>query len=231
MMMRRIFQVAMLVLLAPVCLPGSIGDARAQPSETKVAVVTLTVNNYGGTLQWERGDQLIPITMGEMLEIAETALAKHWTVKPATEFVADEDYRALSIGHVKSGLFAPTVNGQEMPSFTENRKEVIKGILGKSTAQELARVLEVDAVVLIYSEWAVATGAWVPTSKPLAKNCVSVYNKSGKQLFYGRLDLMGKKTLGAMGNVRLNNETIHHWSEAFSRGMDGILKKHGKKLK
>ena len=230
-MSKRRVDVAMFVLLAAVGLLGSPADARAKPSETKVAVVTLTVNNYGGALQWGRGDQLIATTMGEMLEIAETALARHWTVKPATEFVADESYRALSIGHVKSGLFAPTVNEHEMPSFTEKRKDVIKGILEKSTAQELVRVLEVDAVVLVYSEWAVATGAWVPTSKPLAKNCVSLYDGSGKQLFYGRLDVMGRRTLGALGNVRLNSDTIHHWSAAFASGMNDILEKYGKKLK
>jgi hypothetical protein len=229
-MKTRTFDATMFVLLVAFIL-GSAADARAEPSETKVALVTLTVNNYGGALRWGQGDLLIPTTMGEMLEIAETALAKHWTVKPATEFVTDEAYRALSIGQVKSGLFAPTVNEQEMPSFTENRKEVVKGLLDKSTAQELASLLEVDAVVLIYSEWAVATGSFVPTSKPLAKNCVSMYDKSGKQLFYGRKDVQGKKTLGAIGQVQLDSETIHHWSEAFSRGMDIILDTYRKKLK
>jgi len=227
----RISALVIFVLLATAGSLVGPADARAQPSKTKVAVVTLTVNNFGGALEWGHGDQLIPTTMGEMLEIAETALAGRWTVKPAADFVADKDYRALSIGRVKSGLFAPTVNGQEMPSFTDDRGDVIKGRLDQSTAQELVRLLDVDAVVLIYSEWAIATGRVIPTSKPLAKNCVSMYDGSGKQLFYGRMDVMGKKTLGAMGRVSLNEETIHHWSEAFSRGLDGILDKYGKKLK
>jgi hypothetical protein len=174
---------------------------------------------------------LIPTAMGEMLDITENALAGYWTVKPATEFVTNDDYRALSIGQVKSGLFSPTVNEQAMPSFTEKRSEVVKGLLEKSTAQKLCSLLEVDAVVLVYSEWAVATGKFVPTSKPLAKNCFSMYDKSGKQLFYGRQDMNGKKSLGAMGQITLNEETIHHWSEAYSRGLDAILKKYSKKLK
>jgi hypothetical protein len=222
--------VCVFVLFSSILL-GIPAGALAQPSETKVAVVTLTVNNFGGALHWGQGDMLIPTTMGEMLNITESALAGYWTVKPATEFVTNDDYRALSIGQVKSGLFGPTVNEQAMPSFTEKRNEVVKGVLEKSTAQKLVSLLEVDAVVLVYSEWAVVTGSFVPTSKPLAKNCLSMYDKSGKQLFYGREDVQGKKTLGAGGHVTLNDETIHHWSEAYSRGLDAILKKYSKKLK
>ena len=221
----------MFVLLFSSILLGIPASALANPSETRVAVVTLTVNNFGGALRWGEGDMLIPTTMGEMLEITENALAGYWTVKPATEFVTNDDYRALSIGQVKSGLFGPTVNDQEMPSFTEKRNEVVKGVLEKSTAQKLASLLEVDAVVLVYSEWAVATGKFVPTSKPLAKNCLSMYDKSGKQLFYARQDVHGKKTLGAMGHIALDDETIHHWSEAYSKGLDAILAKYSNKLK
>ena len=230
-MKKRNLAICMFILLFSSILLGIPASAVAGPSETKVAVVTLTVNNFGGALAWGVGDTLIPTAMGEMLDITEAKLADYWTVKPATEFVGDEAYRALSIGEVKSGLFGPTVNEQAMPSFTEKRGDVVKGVLEKSTAQELVSLLEVDAVVLVYSEWAVATGSFVPTSKPLAKNCISMYDKSGKQLFYARKDVEGKATLGAMGKVSLNEETIHHWSEAFSRGMDTILAKYSKKLK
>ena len=94
-MTKRSPGVCMFMLLFCSILLGIPASVLAQPSETKVAVVTLTVNNYGGALHWGEGDMLIPTAMGEMLDITENALAGYWTVKPASEFVTN----------VKSRLF------------------------------------------------------------------------------------------------------------------------------
>jgi len=118
-----------------------------------------------------------------------------------------------------------------MPSFTADRKQIIKCVLEKATAQQLCQALGVDVVVVVYTEWAVATGRWAPTNKALAKNCVAAYSSSGKKLFFDREDVMGKKTLGAMGSFVLDESTISEWVMSFKEGFDAVLAKNAKKVK
>ena len=80
---------------------------------------------------------------------------------------------------------------------------------------KLAAITGADFMLVIYSEWAVKTGSFVPTSKPLTKNVVSIFNAAGKQVFKGRLDKMGPKTLGAFATVYVDEETIDYWANAY----------------
>ena len=56
--------------------------------------------------------------------------------------------------------------------------------------------LGVDAVVLVYSEWGIDSGKFVPTMKALTKNCFAMYSKDGRKLFYARKDMRGAKVIG-----------------------------------
>ena len=76
---------------------------------------------------------------------------------------------------------------------------------------KLAQIAGTDFILIAYSEWAVATGRFVPTSKALAKNVVSIYNAAGKQVFADRADTQGDRTLGAMGSVVVDQNSIGEW--------------------
>jgi hypothetical protein len=202
-------------------------------STTKVALVTLSVNDYGGVLEGGGSSdaaELVSANMRKMVELTEERLARDWSVVKAASFVANDAFRELSIGQIKDGLFGAELDGLVLPSFTAERKEIIKCVLSKATAQKLCEVLGVDVVMVVYSEWAVATGTWAPTNKALAKNCVAAYDASGKQLFFGRKDVMGKRTLGAMGSFAIDENTISEWVMSYQEGLNAVLKKFGKKI-
>jgi len=187
----------------------------------KVAVVSFAVNNYGAMYgQGAINPKLIEDSMGQLLTGTEEILSKHWAVKPAGSFVGSDAYYSLSIGKTRDGLFAPVFEGRSMPTFTNERNEVVKGILQEETARKLCQVLDVDAVVLFYSEWTLDSGKFIPTIKALTKNCVSMYNNKGEKLFYKRSDKRGEKVIGgAFAGVHINEDTIDNWIMA---SLDGI---------
>ncbi len=163
-----------------------------------VAVVSFSINNYG---QFGTGGvinpALIDSTLSQLVKKTEKILSEKLVVKPASTFVKNKAYRDLSIGQVKSGLLAPKFNGVEMPSFSNERRDIVKGILPAQTAKDLCRVLGVDAVVLVYSEWMIDSGKFVPTIKALTKNCFAMYGKDGQQMFYDRKDMRGSRVIGS----------------------------------
>ena len=193
-----------------------------------VAVVSLGVNNYKQFGTRGRIDQaLIDDNVNLMLKQTEQLLAKRWTVKPAASFVGDSAFRKLSIGDVKPGLAAPTIKGHTLPSFTTNRKEIIRGVLQPETAKQLCSTLGVDAVVVVYSEWMTDTGKFIPTVKALTKNCFSMYGKDGGQIFFDRKDVRGANVIGgAFAGVYINEDTIGQWVNAYASGAKTVLSRH-----
>ena len=193
-----------------------------------VAIVSMGVNNYGqfGT----RGviDQpLIDNNVNQMLSATEKVLGKQWTVKPVASFIGNSAFRKLSIGNVKSGLSAPKIKGQNLPSFTKDRKEIIRGVLQPETAKKLCSTLGVDAVVVIYSEWTIDSGKFIPTIKALTKNCFAMYGKDGGQIFFDRKDVRGDKVIGgAFAGVYINKDTIGQWVDAYDSGAQTVLSRH-----
>ena len=220
--------VAMVLFLLAGCKTAQQSAMNAKSDLSSVAVVSFAVNNYGafgsnGVIN----PALINSTMPKLLQKTEAILAEKLTVKPATSFVSNQDYRALSIGQVKSGLFAPVINGSVLPSFSENRKDIVKGVLQPETAKQLCQHLGVDAIVLVYSEWMIDSGKFIPTMKALTKNCFAMYSKDGRKLFYDRKDMRGEKIIGgAFAGVRINKDTIDQWLNAYSKSAEIILKKH-----
>lgn len=225
----RVFCAAALVLglVGVVCAPARAGD------KPRLAVVSLGVNDWGNSMSAGGHRNAAPFIEGAMKDLighAEKLFAANFEVVPASSFVKNPDYRALSIGKIKDGLFGPAFDGVELPSFSEDKKEVIKGVLKGDTAAKLCKTLGVDRVALVYTEWAVATGGFVPTSRALAKNCVAVYSADGKQRFFDREDVKGDKVIGGMGQVALTADTIGQWVDAYKKGMDAVVKKNLKKM-
>ena len=116
-----------------------------------------------------------------------------------------------------------------MPLFSKNRKQMVKARIDKKVAQGLAEVTGADFLMIIYSEWAVATGSWVPTSKALTKNVLSIYDSKGKQVYKNRVDQMGTHTLGGAGRVVVNESTIDEWVESYKTGITKMFNKGRKK--
>lgn len=150
-------------------------------------------------------------------------LAGKFKVVNASTFAGTDAYRAESIDAVKEGLYSPVLDGKSMLNFSEDRNDIIQGYLPEGSAEVLCKALGFDAVVLVYSEWAVATGKFVPTAKSLAKTCMAMWSKNSEKIFYNRKDAMGDKTLGAMGMVKVNEDTIGQWVLAFEKGIDALL--------
>lgn len=222
-----------LTIFIPLISPSILG-AETTSSRPVTAVVSLSVNDYSKMLSSAAGADssfLINNSMNKMLQITEEHLGQYWDVKPADSFIGDPAYINLSLGRAKQGLFNPQLGDNQMPNFTDDRGEIIKSVLKKDTAKALCETLNVDYLMVVYSEWTVATGRFVPTNKALAKNCVAMYNKAGKQLFFARRDVMGEKTLGAVGKIALNDETINEWVTAYNKGVEYILESQNKKVK
>jgi hypothetical protein len=219
--------------MATVVISPSLSNAETTGNRPVVAVVSMSVNDYSKMLTSASGADaamLINDNMNKMLKTTEEELAKYWDVKSASSFIGDPAYIKLSIGKVRQGLFSPEAGKNQMPNFTDERSEVIKAVLKADTAKALCETLKVDYLAVIYSEWAVATGKFVPTNKALAKNCMAMYNKEGKQIFFSRKDYNGEKVLGAVGNIALNEETISEWVNAYNKGIEFILNSENKKV-
>jgi hypothetical protein len=222
---------SILLLIASILFLSAAASAQA-PSSLKVAVVALSVNEYGGYLKSSgnpQTDQLIQQNLNGLLESTEILISREWQLIPLASFINNPAYQAATIGHLKSGLFAPVVEGTTIPSFTEDRKGIIRSVMTAQQVKDVCAAIGADVVMVVYSEWAVATGQWAPTNKALAKNCVSMYSKDGKQLFFGRKDVMGQRTLGAMGKFAMNEDTIREWGNAYVSGIEQVL--HANKSK
>ena len=189
-----------------------------------IGVVSMSVTDYGGRLEWTSSAQVSDIiqqNMSDMVETVEGLLAEEWTVTPASTIVDNPGYYPLSIGRVFEGR-TPTYS-KSMPHFVTSRRDLVRATLAPDTAQKLCETLGLDAVVVVYSEWLVATGSMIPTSKPLTKNVLAIYDSRGRRLFFGRKDVQGTKTLGAMGMVKVDENTIGEWVDAFKSGITDVL--------
>ena len=113
-------------------------------------------------------------------------------------------------------------DGIYMPLLSKDRKQLVKAKIDQDVALALIEITGADFLVIIYSEWATKTGQFSPTTKPLTKNVISIYNSAGKQAFAGRIDKMGDKTLGAFGAVFIDEDTIDHWVESYKKSLTAM---------
>ncbi|MGV0034035.1 MAG: hypothetical protein ACNYPE_03435 [Candidatus Azotimanducaceae bacterium WSBS_2022_MAG_OTU7] len=191
----------------------------------KIAIVSLSANNWANSLDrinTKEGDELIESQLNIMLEIALNKFQeKNLKVIPMKDFINKKEFQLLAGEPLEVGV--PAVDGTILPLMAENRKQLVKCQLDEKKAIELTKVTGADFVAVMYSEWAVKTGRFVPTSKALAKNVIGIYNASGKQVYFGRSDKLGNATLGAMGTVAVNEGTIRQWVLAYEKGLDALF--------
>jgi len=199
---------------------GTIGTLGLQNKGKTIAVVSVSANNYGGSLQgWNSANssELMGTQLNKMVGGIEALLSKDWTVVSAGTFAGKDEFQVLAGERREVGL--PVYDGKAMPLFSKDRKQLIKAEVDKELAKKLAQISGADFILIAYSEWAVATGRFVPTSKALAKNVVSIYNAEGKQVFADRSDALGDRTLGAMGSVFVDQNSIGEWVSAYDKGI------------
>jgi len=213
---------ALLVLLfaTSVATAATIGSIGIKNKGKTIAVVSVSANNFSDSLQgWNSANtsEVMGTQLNKMVVMIEGLLATDWTVVKAESFATKDEFQALAGERREVGL--PAFEGKSMPLFSKDRGQLIKASVDKDVAVQLARATGADYILIAYSEWAVATGGIIPTSKALAKNVVSVYDATGKQVFQDRSDALGNKTLGAMGKVQVDQNTIGEWVTAYDKGI------------
>lgn len=193
----------------------------------KVALVSLSVTNWKGSATGtagtvDRAASLIDSTMTELLVETEKKLSGFMQVNKVSGFVANPAYRSLNVKN-DLGAMVPKVSGTPMAVFTNDNSELIGATLKPDVAKKLCTNLKVDAVVVVYSEWSFAQGGFVPLRRALAKNVVSVWDRSGNLVFNKRVDETGTGVLGGpYGPIVVNEGTIKQWGGAYTLGFNKI---------
>jgi hypothetical protein len=208
-------------------ISGSTAVAKDLSAVKTVALVSLTVSDMNGSVSSGAiGDTpaaiLISASVNDMIVDAETKLAKKWAVTKVSSFIDNAEYKKAGVEKTLT-VFVPKVDGKEMPVFTQVSKEIKGGIIDPQKAKDLCKALNVDGVVVIFSEWVSKTGGFVPTTKALSKNIFSLWDKNGNQVVKERVDMMGNKTLGMGGFAAVNKETIEEWRDSYNRSLDKIM--------
>jgi hypothetical protein len=204
--------------------PMSVSSLTRQSSGQRIAVVSVAVNDFGGALQgWNstRTGDLMASRAARMVEIAEAALGQRFTVVPAASFVASPAYQAVPHGAHEVAM--PVINGAIMPVFGMSRGELVGAAMQPEQAAALCAAAGTDYVAVIYTEWGVATGGFIPTSKALAKTVVSIFDAQGVHVARTRLDDRGERTLGAFGHVVVDEGTIDEWVGAYGASITRML--------
>jgi hypothetical protein len=223
--MMRVFALSIYLLGFLACgSPATLQQTAAQHPDGKIAVVSIAANNFGGSLQgWNSAStsDLMTSRVAKMLAAAESKLGTKWTVIPADRFVGKESFQKHKGASFDVGL-AKLPNGT-LPVFAADRDQLIKARLTPAQVQGLATATGADLLVVIYSEWAVATGKFIPTAKALTKNVVSIYSAAGAQVFHARRDQIGTKSLGAFGRVSVTEETIDQWVGSYEVALASLF--------
>ncbi len=196
--------------------PMSIRSFTAQVERPRVAVVSVTVGDARGSLQgWNasRTSDVMASRAGQMEQVAEQVLAGRFEVVPAAAFVATPAYQ--SVAHFPAEVGVPVIDGVMMNVFGSTPGQISGAVIGAPQAQALAAAAGADYVVVIHSEWGVATGGFVPTSKALATTTISLFDATGAHVARTRLQDRGQRTLGAFGRVVVDQSSIDEWVNAY----------------
>jgi hypothetical protein len=218
----------LMVLMVVACGGGnsSLQAVAANQQGKKIAVVSISANNFNNSLQgWNsaHSSDLMGQQVNAMLTYAEGEFGKRFTLVKASEFVGKPEFQKLAGPPREVGL--AKIGDQNLKLLANDRDQLIKAALPPEKAKAVVAATGADLVVLIYSEWGVKTGGFIPTSKALTKNVVSIYDASGAQIYNARRDMVGEKTLGAMGSVAVNQETIVQWVASYEKAMGELLAK------
>jgi len=206
---------------------GGAKSLKALPQIKKVAVVSISVSDWGGSVKTNAAGGNVLQTMqnatNTMLGDTETRLAQQYQVVKASNFIGKKNYRNEIVEH-SFHMNVPQVKGQDLGVFTANGKALRRGDIEPAKAQALCKALGVDGVFVIFSEWTVRTGGFIPLTKAVTKNIVSLWDAQGKKVFTRRVDKMGSRTLGAMGIKAVTADTVSEWTGTYKQSLDVILK-------
>lgn len=197
--------------------------ARERPGGT-IAVVSLSINDYNGALQgWNavRTGDIMTSRAAQMVSLAEARLGQHYTVIPASAFVSNPAYQ--QVPSMPYDVAVPIINGVPMLTFGPGRGDLVGARVTPQQAALLCQATGAQYIAIIYSEWGVATGGFIPTSKALTKTVVSIYDQNGVHVAQQRLDARGERTLGAMGIVAVNDGTVDEWVNAYDRSLASMM--------
>ncbi len=206
---------------AAVCACGgaSMRSVVAANGGQRVAVVSLAINDFAGSLQgWNatRTSDLMTSRAAQMVAMTEQQLAAHWQVVPASSFAGNPAIAAMATAHE---VAVPYINGQPMPVVAGDRSALVGARLTPEQARVYAQATGATLFAVVYAEWGVQTGGFIPTSKALSKTVMSIYNAAGQELYHGRADRVGSRTLGAFGRVVVDANSIDEWVGAFGAGI------------
>ena len=222
----KLFLCSIFALVLAGCVTAAATVKKPGAPIHKMALVSLSVSNWMGMVSGTAGDaraaELISSTFAGLLASTEHKLSGVAHITRLASFIDNPAYRGLG---VKSDvpLMFPKVNGVPVVNFSRSENDVISASLTPETARKLCATLQVDAVVVVYSEWAVAQGHFVPTRRALAKNVVSVWDRSGNQVFNKRVDEMSEAVIGGPYVTVTNVGTIKNWAEAYNKSFDKIV--------
>ncbi len=225
------YSINLAILCSVLTLAGFVSSTTALGKEgaqiKTVAIASFTVSDVGGSVRAGSigrtpVSKLINAAVNDMLNDAEKKLSNKWKVVKASGFINAAGYRKQGVKKTLT-VYVPKVNGVEMPVFTQVSKEIKGGMLEPEKAKALCRALNVDAVVIIFSEWASKTGGFVPTTKALTKNVLTIWDGNGQMVIKKRVDMVGKKSLGVSGFKAVNDKTIGEWRDSYNRSLDKII--------
>ncbi len=229
-MVKKSFKVLLgvvFVALIAGCVKTQAVKAPAAPIN-KVALVSLSVSNWGGTVTGTSGSnaaagRLIDSTLSSLLSDTEGKLSGIMHVTRVSSFIGSGAYRGMASKDAL-GTFSPKVNGVPMPIFAKDNGQLIAAGLPPEVAKKLCADLKVDGVVVVYSEWSYSQGHFVPTKRALAKNVVSVWDRGGNLVFNKRVDTDGAGVLGGpYAPIVVNEGTISQWAGAYKKGLEQII--------
>ena len=218
--------IALATLMAGCATPAVTEISTPTAPINKVAVVSIAVTNWGGIVSGTAGDaraaELINHTLSDMLSYTENRLSGFMRISRASGFVGSAAYRNLAVRNDLDLLF-PKENGQTLALFSRDNEDVIAARISPSIARKLCAELQVDAVVVVYAEWAVTLGKTVKAQRAQARVAASVWDESGKLVFTKRIERTGTGILGAPYSPVLANEsTLGQWSNAYIKAFDQI---------
>lgn len=221
-----LFPGLILVALMAGCVTAAATKKPSAPIN-KVALATFTVRNWGdmvsGTAGNARATELINGTLAGLLTTTENKLSGVKRVSRMSGFIGNASYRSMNVKS-EIELMLPKVNGTPVVNFSRSESDVVAANLSPEAAKKLCAILQVDAVVVVYSEWAWAQGHFVPTKRALAKDVVTVWDRSGNLVFSKRVDETGPGVLGGpYSPIVVNEGTIKQWGEAYLKALDQIL--------
>lgn len=193
----------------------------------KMALVSFSVRNWGdmvsGTAGNAKATELINSTLAGLLTTTENKLAGVKRLNRMSGFINNAGYRSMNVKS-EIDLMLPRVSGTPVANFSRSEGDVVGAKLDPAVAKKLCAALQVDAVVVVYSEWAWAMGHFVPTKRALAKDVVTVWDRNGNLIFNKRVDETGEGVLGGpYGPVVVNEGTIKQWGGAYLKALDQIL--------